>query len=191
MGIETISGIAGCSGRNKWNPEYPCKHQPDIGTVIYYSTLQLPFSDQMHFSKTKTVSWCILLSFLVKVYAKDKLLSEKREKHFPQNEQKEKCPTKKYWQLYIYRNAYDRVLHCNGNPIKYFYPIYLERLVPINSDTREHHQKKGGQNPQSCTICGNIFPPFRSESRITYNANNSEATKQVRNLLRFSSFLVA
>ena len=35
-----------------------------------------------------------------------------------------------------------------------------------------------------------FFPPFRSKSRITHNANNSEATERVRNLLEFTGFLV-
>ena len=35
-----------------------------------------------------------------------------------------------------------------------------------------------------------FFPPFRSKSRITYNANNSRATERVRNLLGFTGFLV-
>lgn len=35
-----------------------------------------------------------------------------------------------------------------------------------------------------------FFPPFRSKARITYNANNSEISGQVRNLLGFTRFLV-
>ncbi|MCX4299886.1 MAG: hypothetical protein OSJ73_23210, partial [Lachnospiraceae bacterium] len=34
-----------------------------------------------------------------------------------------------------------------------------------------------------------FFLPFRSKSRITHNANNSEATERVRNLLGFTGFL--
>ena len=31
----------------------------------------------------------------------------------------------------------------------------------------------GCQKPLSCTICGNIFPPFRKTARIMHNADNS------------------
>lgn len=53
-------------------------NQPDTRTIIYYLASQLLFSDRMYFSRTVTVSWRILLSFLVKVHVADKLSLEGR-----------------------------------------------------------------------------------------------------------------
>ena len=78
MGAEALSGAAVCAGGNGWHPEHPGKHQPGTGSTVGHPALQLPVPDRMHLPGTETAGWRILLSFLVKAYAKIKLLPEKR-----------------------------------------------------------------------------------------------------------------
>lgn len=79
MGTEAVPGTAVCAGGNGWKPKHPGKYQPGIESAIHHSALQLSLPDRIYVQGAKTADWGILLPFLVKIYAENKLLPEKRE----------------------------------------------------------------------------------------------------------------
>lgn len=162
------------NGGNEWETEYPCKHQSGFGAFVHYSALQLPFSDQIHFSETETADRCILMSFLVKTYAKTELLAEERGAFSLRMCGRGKIPAKSTGNCVGHRNAYGTVVHCNGNFAEQFLSFILKGSARTSCVTREHHRKRGHQKPMLYINCGNIFSPFRSKPQITHNANNSE-----------------
>lgn len=78
MGSEIVSGAAFCTDRNKRHPKHSGKRLPDIGTTVFYPALQLSVPDRMRLPEDETTDGCILLLFLIKTYAKIKLLPEER-----------------------------------------------------------------------------------------------------------------
>ncbi len=190
MGTETVPGTKVCPGGNEWGSKYPCKHQPDTGSFVHYPALQLSFSDRMHFPGTETADWCILLSFLVKAHAKTELLQEERGTVAPGMCGRGKVPQKNTGSCARHRNAYGIVLHCNGNPAEHFYLLYRKGKFRPAALPKNTFERKGIGSHCHELSAETFFPPFRSKSGITHNANNSEATEQVRNLLGFTGFLV-
>ena len=89
-----------------------------------------------------------------------------------------------------HRNAYGIVLHCNGNPAEHFYLLYRKGKFRPTALPKNTFKRKGIGSHCHELSAETFFPPFRSKSGITHNANNSEATEQVRNLLGSTGFLV-
>ncbi len=101
-----------------------------------------------------------------------------------------KVPQKNTGSCTRHRNAYGIVLHCNGNPAEHFYLLYRKGKFRPAALPKNTFERKGIGSHCHELSAETFFPPFRSKSRITHNANNSEATEQVRNLLGFTGFLV-
>ena len=88
------------------------------------------------------------------------------------------------------RNAYGSVLHCHGNPPEHFRQLVGEIIVQPASLSKNAFQRKGIGGCTYGPPAEILFPVYGKIAGITYNANNSEATRLVRKLLGFPGFLM-
>lgn len=76
VGTETVPGTAFCTAGNERRSKHSGKHQPCTESTVNYTALHLPGPGRMCFPRAETADGCILLSLLLKVYAKTKLLPQ-------------------------------------------------------------------------------------------------------------------
>lgn len=113
-GAEIVPGAAFCFGRNERGPEHPGKHQPGSGATFHHPPVRLSFPDRMYVSGTEAANWSILLSFLVKAYAKTELLPENRRARPSGASGRRKKPPEYTESGPGYRNAYGAFVYCQG-----------------------------------------------------------------------------
>lgn len=82
-GAKAVLRVSFCPSGNERNPEYSGKHQPGTGTTFHHPPVQLPLPDRMYFPTAGSASRGILLSFLVRTYAKTELLPKNRRAQSP------------------------------------------------------------------------------------------------------------
>lgn len=126
MGTEAVPGTAVCAGGNGWKPKHSGKYQPGIESAVHHSALQLSLPDQIYVQGVKIADGGIRLPFLVKIYAKNKLLPEKRGTCIHGTCTRRKALQKSAGSCPRHGNAHGSFLHCNRDSAEPFYLLYWE-----------------------------------------------------------------
>ena len=144
----------------------------------------------MHFPGTEATDRGVLLSFLVQTYAQTKLLPKSGRSWSLGAGNRRKKPPEHSESRPGDRNAYGSVLYCHGNPPEHFRQLVGEIIVQPASLSKNAFQRKGIGGCTYGPPAEIFFPVYGKTAGITYNANNSEATRLVRKLLGFPGFLM-
>ncbi len=147
------------------------------------------FGVEMHFPGTESRLVHSVIIFGQST-CKTELLQKKEEPSPPGMCGRGKKSRKKIWKLWRAIEMLYGIVCIAMGICRAFLSFISERLSSGQLNYQRTLQKEGIGSHCHELSAETFFPPFRSKSRITHNANNSEATEQVRNLLGFTGFLV-
>ena len=144
----------------------------------------------MHISGAEAANWSVLLSFLVKIYAKAKLLSEGWGAWPSGLGERRKKPEAYSESDPGNGNAHGPVLYRYGNTPGDIHSFGWKTDLGSAALPKNAFPGKGIRRRAYGSLAEIFFPVYGKTAGIVYNTNNSGATGYVRNLLGFPGFLV-